>query len=206
MSTNLKNSNDLDVIRWIAANDNNKLGAVCRVLLHLVDATADKDANMRPKLRTTSGRSRITAQHRAEIVASVEKPSKLMKRFVITFSTLRSIKTGTGVYRPSGGSKDNWHLYKGRHAAECVRLNGEDSHIRRLPYTTEERILDIATSPEAPTALIRRYQCSMVHIRAVKRGYGRHHDKGGSEANWLGYYSQHRDEIDGLLHDREGGV
>lgn len=198
MTKTLKNAKDMDVIRWIASNDNDKLSVVCRVLLLVVDAMNGMGA--KPTNVVKAKRARLTLQDRAEIVASVEPPARIMKQFNISFSALRMIKSGTGTYGPSGGSKENWLIYKGRHAAACVSLYGADgSHHRRTPYTHVESLEDILTSSEAPSVLVNRHRCSMSHIRSVKRGRGHYRQKGGSERLWLDYYRLHQEEIERFL-------
>ncbi|GGF76358.1 hypothetical protein GCM10011332_32910 [Terasakiella brassicae] len=141
-------------------------------------------------------RQRLTPQERLQIIISEDAPSKICEDYEISLSTIRGIKGGSGGYQKFGGCKEYWNSYKNKFSEEIQLLEHVSKKKRDQPV--KDKILDIITSSEAPSVLIKRYGYLMSTICQIKSGTSHYKTHGGDKQNWLNYKRLHLVEISRL--------
>lgn len=162
-------------------------------------ATSAAEAKSRPRRRN------LTEADRHAIRETTEHPKEVMKKYGIKINTIRAIKAGGSSYASRHASIDKWYAYLGRWSEQIKKLR-KDQNARCLSRPTRakdpsDRILDVLTSSEPPSALMERLDYSVCTIRQIKSGTGYYKSKGGSNDIWNEYRELHKREIIRLMRE-----
>lgn len=160
-------------------------------------AAAKYDKNNKIKICVSERRSykkhrRLSLDERMDILHTNDNPRKVLSAYNISYSTLRGIKEGRDSCGVTGGSKEHWYAYAGRHRRSIHRLEGlRKEQIQSSLHDPKEALMDVLTSSEPPSVLVARWGYRLSTIRQMKSGKSYYAGKGGCPELWDDYHALH---------------